>query len=95
MFHDYRSRLPTRRSFIQGIVRLGGAGIAVAALTESNLAQRPVYAQQGGNNQGGNNQGGNRGAPEIDAGAAVSALVLLSGGALMLADRFRRGNRTA
>jgi len=88
MFQDQRSRLPTRRRLIEGIVRLGGAGIAIAALTQSNLAQRGAFAQSPGPTAV-------HRAPEIDAGAAVSALALLSGGALMLADRFRRGNRTA
>ncbi len=33
---------------------------------------------------------GPMGAPEIDPGALTSALTLLAGGALVLADRFRR-----
>src|SRR6478609_6442300 len=94
MRHHERSSLPTRRSFARRLLRLSGAGIAISALAQGDLAQPSVYAQnhQGGNDQGGNDQGGNnRGgdnhrAPEIAAGAAVSALALLSGVALMLSD---------
>ena len=34
--------------------------------------------------------GGGGGAPEIDAGSAMSALTLLSGGILLITDRIRR-----
>jgi hypothetical protein len=100
--HDPCS-LPVRRSFIRKLVRLGLAGVTLSALKHSELMWRPAYAQQvnnngnsSNNNNGNSSNNNNNGsiAPEISAGAAVGALALLSGGALLLSDRFRRRSRT-
>jgi hypothetical protein len=83
--------------------------VIFAALASPALAQKGNNDNQGGNNdnQGGNNdnqggnddnQGGNndppRDAPELDPGFAMSAIVLLVFGTLLLTDR-RRGNKSA
>ena len=51
MFHDHRSRLPTRRALHPQIARLGVASIAVTALTQSNLAEHSAYAERPGRRQ--------------------------------------------
>ena len=98
MFALDRNSQRSRRSFIKGILRVGGAGIALSALSQSEMMGRPAYAQHGHGHDHGNGNGSGSGsggvAPEISAGAAVGALALMSGGALLLSDRLRRRNRT-
>ncbi len=83
---------------LKGMRRAGGLLLVLAALTSPVTA----YGQgQGGNGHGqghggnghGQGHGGNsqrRGAPEIDPGSMVSAMTLLTGGMLILMDRYRR-----
>jgi hypothetical protein len=49
-----------------------------------------LIAAFGGAALAGGGPGGGGGAPEIDAGSAMSALTLLSGGILLITDRIRR-----
>jgi hypothetical protein len=57
-----------------------------------------AWADSGNNNnQGGNNNnqgGGTHSAPEIDGTLAVSALAILTGGALLIGDRVRKIRRS-
>ncbi|MBV8075463.1 MAG: hypothetical protein JO284_03665 [Planctomycetaceae bacterium] len=72
---------------LKGMRRAGVLLLVLAALTG------PVTAYGQGQGQGGNGQGGNgqgRSAPEIDPGSMVSAMTLLTGGVLILMDRYRR-----
>jgi hypothetical protein len=49
-----------------------------------------IAAAQGGVALAGGPGGWGGGAPEIDAGSAMSALTLLTGGILLITDRIRR-----
>jgi len=82
---------------LKGMRRAGVLLLVLAALTGPVTAYGQGQGQggngQGGNGQGGNGQGGNgqgRSAPEIDPGSMVSAMTLLTGGVLILMDRYRR-----
>jgi hypothetical protein len=73
------------------LVRVCGLALVCVALAS------PAYGWGGGDNNGGDNGGGNNchpsgggGAPEIDPNSLAGALTLLSGGVLVLSDRFRR-----
>jgi hypothetical protein len=77
------------------------------ALVTLALASSPLFAVGPGNGPGGGGGGAGGGGeepiptpvpvtpgdvPEINPGAAVSALILLAGGTLLLTDRVRRRN---
>jgi hypothetical protein len=62
------------RSVMKLVRFAGGAGLVLVALCGVTLAGGPVSPA----------------APEIDAGSALSALTLLSGGILMLTDRRKK-----
>ncbi|CAN5227557.1 hypothetical protein BH10PLA2_BH10PLA2_30460 [soil metagenome] len=56
-------------------------GLALVLGTTASLAQ--AQSASGGS-------GSNGGVPEIDAGSMISALTLLTGGVLMITDKFRK-----
>jgi hypothetical protein len=58
------------------------AGLALVVAATAGLA----HAQSA---SGGSSGGSSGGVPEIDAGSMISALTLLTGGVLMLSDKFR------
>jgi len=73
------------------MVRVFGLALVCAALAS------PAFAQSWGGGGGGscgptppNCGGGGGGAPEIDPNSLAGALTILSGGVLVLSDRFRR-----
>ena len=78
-----------RSSIIHRITRLCGAIVVISAFAGSPLVNHCARAQWGGNG-GGWGGGGGSSVPEIDAGIAVSALTLLGGAVLLLANRLRR-----
>jgi hypothetical protein len=57
------------------------AGLALVVAATAGLA----HAQSAS----GGSSGGASGVPEIDAGSMISALTLLTGGVLMITDKFR------
>jgi hypothetical protein len=58
------------------------AGLALVVATTAGFA----HAQSASGGSGGGSSGG---VPEIDAGSMISALTLLTGGVLMISDKFR------
>jgi hypothetical protein len=74
-------KLLRHRRWAERIRKGCGMGVLLAGfvlLTVNNAAMA-----------GGGGGGGGGGAPEIDPGSAFSAFTLLTGGLLLLADRFR------
>ena len=71
--------------FINGVatksVKIAGLALVMAAT--AGLA----HAQSASGGSGGSSGGG---VPEIDAGSMISALTLLTGGVLMVTDKFRK-----
>jgi hypothetical protein len=59
------------------------AGLALVVAASATMA----HAQSASGGSGGGSGGA---APEIDAGSMMSALTLLTGGVLMITDKFRK-----
>ena len=70
--------------FINGLaaksVKIAGLALVVAATAGLAHAQ----------SASGGSSGGSGGVPEIDASSMISALTLLTGGVLMVTDKFRK-----
>ena len=71
-------------NFINGLVTKSVkiAGLALVVAATAGLA----HAQSAS----GGSSGSSGAAPEIDAGSMISALTLLTGGVLMMTDKFRK-----
>jgi hypothetical protein len=61
------------------------AGLALVVAASAGLA----HAQSASGGYSGGSGGSSGGVPEIDAGSMISALTLLTGGVLMISDKFR------
>jgi len=59
------------------------AGLALVVAATAGLAHAQTAS-------GGSSSGSSGGVPEIDAGSMISALTLLTGGVLMISDKFRK-----
>jgi hypothetical protein len=73
-------KLPRHRLWADRIRKGCGMGVLVAGVILLTVDNAAVAGPGGGGS----------GAPEIDPGSAFSALTLMVGGLLLLADRFRR-----
>jgi hypothetical protein len=62
-------------------VKVAGLALVVAATAGLAHAQSASGGSSGGGSSGG--------VPEIDAGSMIGALTLLTGGVLMISDKFR------
>jgi hypothetical protein len=58
------------------------AGLALVVAATASLAHAQTAS--------GGSSGSSGGVPEIDAGSMISALTLLTGGVLMISDKFRK-----
>ncbi len=63
------------------------AGLALVVAATAGLAH--AQSASGGFSGGSGGSGSSGGVPEIDAGSMISALTLLTGGVLMISDKFR------
>jgi hypothetical protein len=69
-------------SFATKSVKIAGLALVMAATAGLAHAQSASGGSGGGGSSGG--------VPEIDAGSMISALTLLTGGVLLVSDKFRK-----